>query len=923
MLGLGPLAFVQPWILAALLALPALWLLLRVTPPAPKSVRFPAIRLLKGLEPPEETPARTPLWLLLLRMLAVSLLIVGLAGPVMHPAASLSGSGPLVIVVDNGWASAKHWNERQDTMHALLDRAERDGRRAILLTTAQERPNAPLEAGQPMQPSEARERAMAIRPVPWSSDLARLRDVIAEDLTVSGSAHVVWLSDGLHAQGAENLARDLQRLGRLDIVAPDTGESAMALLPPQRSGQAMALAVHRADPRGALEATAIARDEDGAPIGTARIAFEDGEHEAQARFDLPLELRNRMARVAIEGERHAGAVALLDERWQRRPVGLVSAATAAQPLLSELFYLERALEPFAEIHRGDLDTLLDRDLSVLALGDRGELPTFERQALSEWIEAGGILVRFAGPRMARELTGPEAATDGEAPLLPVRLRHGGRALGGALSWDEPARLAPFAESSPFAGLEIPDEVRVERQVLADPAMDLAAKTWAELSDGTPLVTAEEQGEGWVVLVHTTANTEWSNLALSGLYVEMLRRLLIMGAGVAGDGNADALPPRQTLDGFGQLGSPTGGVRPISMDAMNDNTVTPANPPGLYGREGVRRAHNLGPAVAGNLRTLADMPAGVTRHGFTTQPETRIGPWLLAAALALLLIDMLIALALRGLMPARPARGGAGAGTAGALVLAAGLAGWPGAAYANDDDFALKATLETRLAYVETGVSNVDQATRDGLIGISRVLARRTTVEPADPLAVNLENDEMAFFPLIYWSITPEQADLSREAARNVNDFLRGGGTLIFDLRESRGGGSLLGEATPGREALRRLTRDLDIPPLEPVDPDHVLTKAFYLLQDFPGRHSGGTLWVEDTSEAAGDGVATVIVGQNDWVGAWAVDERGRPRYATAPGGERQREMAYRVGVNIVMYALTGNYKADQVHVPAILERLGQ
>ena len=95
------------------------------------------------------------------------------------------------------------------------------------------------------------------------------------------------------------------------------------------------------------------------------------------------------------------------------------------------------------------------------------------------------------------------------------------------------------------------------------------------------------------------------------------------------------------------------------------------------------------------------------------------------------------------------------------------------------------------------------------------------------------------------------------------------------------------------------------------------------MQSFPGRFAGGRVWVEDRAGGVNDGVSSVVIGANDWAAAWALDEFGRPVAAVVPGGERQREMAYRFGVNLVMYTLTGNYKADQVHVPAILERLGQ
>ncbi len=926
---LNALGFAQPWLLLALIGLPALWLLLRVTPPAPRSVRFPAIRLLTGLTPPEETPARTPLWLLLLRLLAAALIIVGLAGPVLYPAERLSGSGPLVLVVDDGWAAAKDWPAREQAADALLDRAERDRRRVVLVTTAQPRANVPLTASDLLTPPAARERVAAIEPKPWRKDLEAARGV-AEGLALDGSAHVVWLHDGLAAPGTNALAEALQHLGRLDVLRPAPGDAAKLVLPPDSAGTRLDVPVLRASAAGEATVNVLALAEDGRLVGTAEAAFIADATRATASFELPLELRNRMARVAIGDEGHAGAVALLDGRWRRRPVGLVSesAMESAQPLLSELHYLDRALAPYAEVTRGSLDALMQDELAVITLPDRGALPAGQHARVSGWVEDGGVLLRFAGPKLARGLTGPEAAQaaeDGNAPLLPVRLRRGGRALGGTMSWDSPAALAPFPQSGPFAGLTPPGDVTVSRQVLAEPSLELGEKTWARLADGTPLVTAERRGDGWVVLVHTTANTDWSNLPLSGLFVQMLRRVVALSEGVTGAGGEGeaSLPPHQVLDGFGRLREPPAGVQALPAKALAENAIGPAHPPGTYGSEGGRRAHNLGPAVAAGLAPLAGLPSGVAVDDFAMQPETRLGPWLLAAALLLLVADLIIALALRGLLPA-PTRAGR-TGTASAVLLALALATAPETARAQsaDDEFALKATLQTRLAYIETGVPTVDDTARQGLQGLTDVLTRRTAVEPGPPLGVDPRRDELAFFPLLYWPITPRQADLSALAVRRVNDYLRNGGTILFDLRETDGSSNLFGRASPGSQALQRLTRRIEMPPLQPVDPEHVLTKAFYLLQDFPGRYAGGTLWVEDTTQAAGDGVASVIVGSNDWAGAWAVDDSGSPQFAVVPGGERQREMARRVGVNIVMYALTGNYKADQVHVPAILERLGQ
>jgi len=461
---------------------------------------------------------------------------------------------------------------------------------------------------------------------------------------------------------------------------------------------------------------------------------------------------------------------------------------------------------------------------------------------------------------------------------------------------------------------------VRRQVLAEPSLDLGEKTWARLSDGTPLVTAEARGKGWVVLVHTTANTDWSSLPLSGLFVEMLQRLVAVSQGVAGSGDETRpLPPVDTLDGFGVLGPPAPTTLAVPPDALAAGAVGPRHPPGYYGDIGQRRAHNLATANAA-LTPIENLPAGVTVAGYAGQSETDLMPWLLTAALILLLADFLIAVYLRGLL------GGRALGRGAAVVLLAALL-WPGgagaqSATATDDARALAATLQTRLAYVITGVPAVDEVSRAGLSGLTRVLYNRTSIEAGEPMGVDLARDELAFFPLIYWPITPEQHDLPEIARRKVNDYMLNGGTVLFDLREP-GTSTLLGQGTRNGQALQRLTRGLNIPPLAPVPPDHVLTKSFYLMQEFPGRFSSGTLWIETTQSRTNDGVASVLIGSNDWAGAWAVDEFGRPMFPVVPGGERQREFAYRFGVNLMMYAMTGNYKADQVHVPFILERLGQ
>jgi hypothetical protein len=617
---------------------------------------------------------------------------------------------------------------------------------------------------------------------------------------------------------------------------------------------------------------------------------------------LPPELRNRLNRLVLEGPPTAASVVLLDERWRRRPVGMIAGdlATADVPFSGPLYYLRRALTPYTEVHEGDLATLLGGGLSVLILADRPLPSGAERDAVAKWVAQGGLLIRFAGPRTAEQ---PLGEID---PLMPVKLLGGDRQLGGALSWSEPAGVAQFSPDSPFSGLEVPAEVKVNRQVLAEPSADLASHTWAALADGTPLVTQAVRGAGRVVLFHVTANADWSNLPLSGLFVDMLRRLVALSAGVATTSDNTVLAPAETLDGFGLLSAPPQAAIGVRASEIAGTVASPRHPPGLYGPENGRRALNLG----GNLPALTASPVipGARVEDYASAvPERALGPPLLAAAVILLALDLLISLALRGLL--RPSR--VAAGVLLTLLIVPG-------AHALDAN--TNPALATRLGYIATGDPQLDGVSRTGLEGLSEYVNRRTAASLVEPDAVQPGKTDLSFYPLLYWPISADAQPLASDQTTALNEYMSRGGIILIDTRDSGSGSGF----APGTEsALQRVARGLVIPPLAPLTTEHVLARAFYLLQDFPGRYTGETVWVQRDQDRTNDSVSPVIIGGNDWAAAWAIDDSGRNPYAVIPGGARQRTIAYRFGVNLVMYALTGNYKGDQVHVPAILQRLGQ
>lgn len=942
MFTLGALGFVNPGLLAALVALPILWWLLRAIPPSPKHEIFAGVRLLLGLEDPEREAAKTPWWLLLLRALAVAAVILGFAGPVLNPSARLApaGDGPVLVLLDQGWASAPDWAARKAAALAVVDEAAQAGRQVLLWQAAAAGTPPPMAA------RAARSVLEAARPSPWAPDHAAVLAALGE---AQAPAQTVWFHDGLDHGPTGDLAQRLAGLGPLRLVGPVT--PARALTPPRLEQGRMVAGVLRAG-AGAPEAVQVIAYSElpGEPvrrIGVAAADFGAGAADATAEFDLPAELLGRVTRIALADGLTAGGTALADAGLRRITVALVDpqAESAVATLTSASHYLRKALVPWADVLSQGLDQALADPPAVIVLADQGDFSASERTALTAWVETGGLLIRFAGPRLAATVGegGFGTAAGAEDKLLPVRLRRGGRVLGGALAWGAPKTLGPFDASGPFRRLTPPGEVAVRTQVLAEPSPDLAGKVWATLDDGTPLVTASQLGQGKVVLFHVTADAEWSSLPLSGLFVEMLGRLMTLAPGRAPEPPAPEelagtlwradllLGPDGTPVPAPQLGEPVPGER------LAEGRPGRSLPPGLYRRaDGGARAAGAAESVVVNLFGAGDrlqpfppVPSGAVAETLGGAGTRRFGADLIALAVLLGMLDLIATLWLSGRLSFRRRQVVAATGAAALAVL---LSGVPGARAQLSTDRAIAAAAETTLGYIVTGDARIDEISERGLIWLGAAMAALTAVEPGPPMGVKPETDELSLFPVLYWPLIAGTLP-GEKSLEHLARYIATGGMLVIDTRD---GGS--GFSSARAVDMRQIARALNLPPLAPVDRAHVLSRSFYLLAAFPGRWRGDRVWAEAPPQGArgttqdnglpqfdrvDDNVSPVVVGSADWASAWAVGTSGAPMFPVGRPGDNQREMAIRFGINLVMYALTGNYKSDQVHAPAVLERLGQ
>jgi hypothetical protein len=745
---------------------------------------------------------------------------------------------------------------------------------------------------------------------------------LREALRLLPQAQVIWLSDGLDDPTFVTFLKSLN-LDSMIIHRPE--DPSVALLEVSQESQHVAVRLHRSFGGFAQQLVLRAKDQKGLDIISQEVSFAADELSKTALLTLPLELRNDIYKLDLVGHASAGATYLLGANLQRKRVALVTSSNAdrAQPLLSSDHYLTKALSPFADLVTVPQNTVphmiaegLEAQPHIMVLGDMS-LPQDTLSALTRYVEGGGLVLRFAGEKLA-------AQSDG---FLPVALRQTERNFTGALSWTQAQKIGSFSNTSPLADLIVPEDVHIYAQVLANPNPDLNNQIWSSLKDGTPFITAKAMGKGTLILCHVSADTSWSDFVLSGTFLEMMQRVLRHARFSSALNNTSptsksVLPALFSLDGFGVLKPASLDIKPLDHQAAQKATLE--TPAGFYGTQEAQFAINmfdqdsvLKPLDVKGLNAQV-LPLKMAQHISLTG-------LFLSFALGLFLLDWLIMLLLNRRTVLFHALGGLFL----CFFIMPVVFCVPAQAQAQPNLLQHKASLQPILAYIITGDQEVDQISHAGLDGLSLYMSQRTSYDYSAPIGVDLTHDDLSFYPLLYWPVLGASPMPNAQSLAKLTLYMKHGGTILFDTKDAHLTLSNATALTENRQALRALLAKLDVPPLQPVPQNHVMTKTFYLLTEFYGRYSSGQTWVALTSSKAsktspviGDQVSPLIVTSNDLAGAWAIDKQGMSLLPLVPNLPQQRDYSYRAGVNIMMYVLTGTYKTDQVHVPALLERLG-
>jgi hypothetical protein len=871
------MSFLYPFILSAFIVLPALYYLLRITPPAPRIVTIPTARFLADLKPQDSDTHSTPWWILLLRLMMAALVILALSGPILNPEPSdiPSNEGRTIrIVIDNGWASAQTWDAQTNAAKAILEKAAQTRQSVLVLSTASQ-----TEAETLRTPSQALSWLKSLEPQPWPADLKALSKQDYQD------ADTHWFGHGLDDGNAAALIQQFD--APLTYYAPPVDDTPVALKWVQETQSAKILRTYTNQKQASVVVQAL--DLDGQILDQQTL--HDGHHQ-----DITFDSADAaISDIRILGRSGIGGLYKLGASDGNKRIGVILPNTSGQdtPFLGAAYYLKRALGEIMQnadnIVFGTVASVMESRPDMIILPDTPNVPANDLNVLDAWINKGGLLLQFAGPNMA-------AAPPDQIAFSPVQVRSGGRSMGGELTWGTPQNLTPIPETSPLSSIRFHDTysaIEIRRALLAEPEAGLNQKTWMSLSDGTPFITADPLGNGLSVLIHTTTTPEWSDFVLSGLYVEILDKL----ASLSGQNlsaltsvSSGTLSAAWVWDGWGKrIDAPTS-LDAIKADGIDNIQLSKNIPPGLYkDQSGLSsRIINFGDTI----NSLKPLKIKNTILYDSQSHERSLMPILLIAALVLFMIDWVVMIGLSG-FPRLNFK------TAAVIMMAAICLAPPA--------FAQSPHTDLYLAYVVTGDIQTDAVSAQGLNALSTELNRRTSANPAGVIGININRDDIKPFPFLYWPMASTPQKLLPETRAKIQHYLNHGGTILFDTRgRSR---------TDHQSNLQDIMTGLSVPALHPIPEDHVLRKSFYLLSEFPGIYRDDTLWIEQNAQNGRDGVSSIIIGSHDWAGAWSAYNSGNP--------SRNTDLAMRFGINVTMYALTGNYKNDQLHVQEILKRMGK
>ena len=222
MFSLGPVTFVEPLAFISVPIIVIIWWFIKLKPPTPQRIPFPAIMFLKKLDQQHNVAETTPKWLKLLRTILITSVILGASHPLINSEKGFYNKGPIYLIIDDDWASAENWGEVQEAANKIIFRAQRDERLVAVITTAQRRKGSGEPEIKLLSPAEAGRLVKNLKPKPWFSSRQKQANFFVKSRTglKRRPGDIFWLSNGLRTDNeVTEIVKSLMPIGAVTIFS--------------------------------------------------------------------------------------------------------------------------------------------------------------------------------------------------------------------------------------------------------------------------------------------------------------------------------------------------------------------------------------------------------------------------------------------------------------------------------------------------------------------------------------------------------------------------------------------------------------------------------------------------------------------------------------------------------------------------------
>ena len=908
-MSINNIAFTYPFALLLLLFSPVIWKILKSKPLTVELKKFPAISLISKIKSVDNTFENNSLLIIILRFLIFILLVIALSKPYFRNVAKNNELQQVLLIVDDSWESGISWYSKIEKIKGLLDSNSLENISYSLVTSSKVNEEK-FKFLKNKNSSEILAFINSIKPNSWNSDFSELFKFLEPNL--KNFERIFWFTESLISESKKSFFLKIKDNNLKIIETSNKDLPPLIFLKEQEIKGNYNFEIYDfsnfyknvvIDCYDIKDRLILRKNVKGSDKSNANWNITEVTLEISKEFDdsiIYFHFNNLMSSTAkiiktnISGQKKIG---IIQPNYSKK----------MREFSRANFYIENAMKSNHDISIGSASDLISRKISLMFSDDSDSSIISEEKKIIDWIENGGTFVKFGGDKFLNTINKKLdkrffGAFEPESD--PINLDH-------ELSFRKDLSIKKFKKGSLFYGLVVPEKIKINKYI--ELKKDLEFKNFqhlAYLENGAPLITEFEIGKGKLVFFHIPANTNWSTLPFSILFVNILEKLNLYSKGVKKNSNNQIFKPFKILDGLGGFEDPSLNTMNLNSKDLKDNTypLNYQNPPGIYKNKSDVYGLNI-PNYLKDKKYSFSFPDEYLINEFDKFEVKNLRKNIIFCILFLFLLETLLTLQNRDIFKIKLFR--SSTKFLGLILIITTVLTFK----VQSADEVINKVNTTKLAYVKTGNKVVDEISKNGILSISEYITSKTSVILGAPDEIDLNEDDIFFYPILYFPFINSKEKVSEKKIRKIQNFINNGGILIFDCKNNF-------EKLFIDDCLDDILlsfKDLDITNPIKLQNDNTLSKSFYLLKEFPGRRNQD-VFISFNNQINNNEVVSVIFGINDWSGSWAKSKNGF-ELPILSENEEQRTLSFRFGVNMIIYSLTGNYKSDQVHVPEILKRM--